>query len=492
MKLTMDMFVTFINEPLVNAELVKSLDIDSGNLQPDNILFGKILSNLLGTLKLQQSPLEIERNTLLPETKGSKIISLDSNNRGISPYLSSVFNKDNEHISSESDLVAFPSIQEQKGSDYHSEDIYQIIALSKKIFCYFLQSGDLPVNLEEQPEQYIHKLNNNKNNSAPSLNNEIITNDFVSKDLQVFKTCSPDIKENLKFINFINMDKNEADLSDSVSFSSVSKDSQILKTPLMSSIREVIQFLNTEKAEVDLTQRYHPFIIGSHMSDLEVSSHKESGNGEKGLLEKDVIPVFIREIKSFLDDANVKPLATEETLTIAEDIAHGEISKDKGHEQMSNFNNPSGTENAFFRIEDSNLKTSKDFQISDKTIILDDKQNNLYTVSKNGDASIEISIEPDGIGEVDIEFVLDKGVINAQINTSDTLGKEFFEKNLDNIMKALINEGLNIGNFSVSLQNKRGMAMYENNKEDIKDVCVANLNVLPVPLRNEGLISIFV
>ncbi|MGB9715108.1 MAG: flagellar hook-length control protein FliK [Thermodesulfovibrionales bacterium] len=471
----MDMFVTFISNPFISTELLKSLNVDSVNLQPDNTLFEKILSNFLGTLQLQQGSLEIEENTLLP-------VSCNSDNKGIPQFLSSLMNKDIEDITSESDIEVSPIVQEKKTSDYYPEDIYQkIIFLSKEIYNYLLQSGELTGKLEEQLEKYVHELSNNKGNSSfIPLKDKSITNDLISN-----------IKECPKFINYINMDKNGSDPSDSVSL-----DSQILKTSLLpsikSSIKEVIQFLNTEKTETDLTQGYHSSLDESRISDIKVSSYTSSGNGDKGVLEKDVIPVFIREIKSFLYDANIRPLHTEDTLTASEDIAHGEMSNEKGHNQMSNFNKSQGTENTFFTIGDSNVREPKAFEIHDKTITDDVKQNNSYTVSKKEDASIEISIEPDGIGEVDIELVLDKGVINAHISASDTIGKEFFERNLDNIMRALINEGLNIGNFSVFLQNKRGMVVYRNKEEDIKDIQITDTRVPHLPLRNEGLISIFV
>lgn len=120
-----------------------------------------------------------------------------------------------------------------------------------------------------------------------------------------------------------------------------------------------------------------------------------------------------------------------------------------------------------------------------------------FVLTKKDEASIGISIEPDGLGKLDIQLSLDKGTVNAHINASDNAGKDMLDKNLRQIMDALAKEGLNVGGFSVSLRNKNG---YQNNSAD-KDSsgngyarsikAIENSAQLPVYAGN-NLINIFV
>jgi hypothetical protein len=474
----MDMILN-ISGPFISTELIETLFVNPDISQSNNIPFGNILYSLLGNLQLQNDNL-----IHLGEGKGRL-------NTG-------------EGLNSEPDLKEFPADQNDKDLEHTTDYINQIIFL-KEIYNYLSQSGQLPTGIKEQLEDYIHYLDDVENYSPVILRNDFPSkNDLFSKDLQLFNTSlSSPVKE---IIQFINKKGKGSDLS-GIDI----RDFQIFRTSLFHAIKEVIQLFNTKKDGTDLTQKNHSFLNKPQISDfdfqpftksdgIETGFLKEnklpftnSGNGDIGFLEKDVIPVFIREIKSSLSNTdNIKPIIAEEILNADGDVAQGEMSKDKGHNQTSSFNNSSGTENTFFTIEDNKGKVSVDFNAPDKTFSIEDKHNDLYAVSKKGDASIEISLEPDGIGEIDIELVLDKGVINAQINVSENMGKEFIEKNLDNIMRALINEGLHVGSFSVSLQNKQDTSMYYTEKEDIKDIRLENAIGLPNAVHNEGLISIFV
>ncbi|NWF52154.1 MAG: flagellar hook-length control protein FliK, partial [Nitrospirae bacterium] len=325
--------------------------------------------------------------------------------------------------------------------EYNPEDINQIIFF-KEIYNYLSQSGHFPIKIEERREviQFIDR--EGKGVDLPGID---------TKDLQTFKTS------------------------------------------LIHAIREAIQLFTNRKDGTNLTAKNHFFLNEPQISDFDLLPFTKSVGGEAKFLEKDVLPVFIREIKSSLDYThNIKPIIAEDILNANEVVTQGKLSRDKGHNQTFNFNNFSGTENTFFSIENNNGEIYMDFNAPDKPLSLDDKYNDLYTISKKGDASIEISLEPNGMGEIDIELVLDKGVINAQINASENIGKEFIEKNLDNIMRVLISEGLHIGSFSVSLQNKEGTSVYGNKKEDIQDIRLANVRNLSNAEHNEGLISIFV
>ena len=78
-----------------------------------------------------------------------------------------------------------------------------------------------------------------------------------------------------------------------------------------------------------------------------------------------------------------------------------------------------------------------------------------FVVTKQADNSIEVRIEPEGLGKMDIKLYMDKGQLNAHINASESIGKEVIEGHLENIANKLAGEGINIGSFSVSLRNRK-------------------------------------
>jgi len=80
------------------------------------------------------------------------------------------------------------------------------------------------------------------------------------------------------------------------------------------------------------------------------------------------------------------------------------------------------------------------------------------TLMKTGvdDTSLRVSAEHPGIGKLDIELVLHKGLINGQINVFDAAGKEAIERNLYGIVNMLVRDGLSIGGLSVFLRDGRG------------------------------------
>ncbi len=75
------------------------------------------------------------------------------------------------------------------------------------------------------------------------------------------------------------------------------------------------------------------------------------------------------------------------------------------------------------------------------------------TLVRNDERSLEVLVRVEGIGEVDVELVLDNGAIRAQVSTSDMIGKELIERNLEHLLDTLSREGLNVGGFTVSLRN---------------------------------------
>ncbi len=129
----------------------------------------------------------------------------------------------------------------------------------------------------------------------------------------------------------------------------------------------------------------------------------------------------------------------------------------------------------------SNFLTSADRVIDlPKNINVGDLR---FSLVQKGDASIELTLQPDGIGKLEIEMVSAKGVINAYIGASDPIGKELIENNLQGIMDALAKEGINIGGFSVFLRDKKGGMNSESgekkivfNKEDKEVKAVSSTN----------------
>lgn len=111
---------------------------------------------------------------------------------------------------------------------------------------------------------------------------------------------------------------------------------------------------------------------------------------------------------------------------------------------------------------------------------------------KKGDASLELSLDTDGAGELKIELMLNKGVIHAQIHTSDEIGKNLIERNLSGLLQSLINEGLQVGNFSVFLKGKRSGMNDGTSRDDTGLGRMATALKPQVIAPMNGLVSIFV
>lgn len=118
---------------------------------------------------------------------------------------------------------------------------------------------------------------------------------------------------------------------------------------------------------------------------------------------------------------------------------------------------------------------------------------NAFITTKNNSSSINISLNTNDMGMLDIELVLERGVINGHINTTDNIGKELIERNLYRIIDSLTREGLNVGGFSVSLRHKgEGFSENRGNQEIIKrDSSIKDID-RPTYYLNQGIINIFV
>ena len=77
---------------------------------------------------------------------------------------------------------------------------------------------------------------------------------------------------------------------------------------------------------------------------------------------------------------------------------------------------------------------------------------NAFVLTRRSDTSVEVTLSPPGVGKLEIEVVLDKGVINANITAADPAGREAIERSLPQIVQTLANEGMSVGGFTVSLK----------------------------------------
>jgi flagellar hook-length control protein FliK len=71
---------------------------------------------------------------------------------------------------------------------------------------------------------------------------------------------------------------------------------------------------------------------------------------------------------------------------------------------------------------------------------------------------VEVTLSPPGIGKLEIEVVLDKGIVNANITAADPAGRDAITRSLPQILEALARDGMAIGGFTVSLKQRKDQA----------------------------------
>lgn len=64
---------------------------------------------------------------------------------------------------------------------------------------------------------------------------------------------------------------------------------------------------------------------------------------------------------------------------------------------------------------------------------------------------LTVSLEPDGMGKLDINLSLEKGVLHAHVHVQDEQARSLMENNMRQLIETLTREGLNVGGFMVSL-----------------------------------------
>jgi flagellar hook-length control protein FliK len=77
-----------------------------------------------------------------------------------------------------------------------------------------------------------------------------------------------------------------------------------------------------------------------------------------------------------------------------------------------------------------------------------------FTIKNHGPSSMALVLEPEGLGKLDIELKVTHDQIQGHILVHDAKGKDLIEHNLPHLLSEMVSEGLQIGQFTVSLKNQ--------------------------------------
>jgi len=205
---------------------------------------------------------------------------------------------------------------------------------------------------------------------------------------------------------------------------------------------------------------------------------------------KDFSPSEIEEITPPPAGASLKSTIVRGVSSLIEDFVKREGSTEKEHSKtQSPDTHITESGDLLPLLDNKNRNENSPLRVQ---ILQEPQKAASFVLPKKGDASIEVSLEPEGLGKIDIELTLDRGIVNAQITTSEIISKEIIERNLHTILSSLTDEGLNIGSFSVSLRNRQGNMSESNGKEAQKTLPAIKEIRIPVRLADSRMISIFV
>ncbi|MBI5607141.1 MAG: flagellar hook-length control protein FliK, partial [Deltaproteobacteria bacterium] len=84
------------------------------------------------------------------------------------------------------------------------------------------------------------------------------------------------------------------------------------------------------------------------------------------------------------------------------------------------------------------LPSSAHFQRSLEMVL---PQEQIFTVKRHGPSSLEVFLEPEGLGKLNIELKMTDHHLHAQIMVNDSIGKELIENNLPQLLSELGKEG---------------------------------------------------
>ncbi|HEX7519747.1 MAG TPA: flagellar hook-length control protein FliK [Candidatus Deferrimicrobium sp.] len=119
-----------------------------------------------------------------------------------------------------------------------------------------------------------------------------------------------------------------------------------------------------------------------------------------------------------------------------------------------------------------------------------------FVITRKSDTSVEVTLAPPGVGKLEIEVVLEKGVVNARILAADSAGREAIARSLPQIVEALARDGMNVGGFTVSLKERRDRTGGESGHGALRDpdsrLLSAVTQAASASAASAGLVDIFV
>jgi flagellar hook-length control protein FliK len=74
-----------------------------------------------------------------------------------------------------------------------------------------------------------------------------------------------------------------------------------------------------------------------------------------------------------------------------------------------------------------------------------------FSIVRHGN-HLAVQIEPGGLGKIDINLSLEQGLVNARIHVADPATRNLIENNMQQILDALLKEGVSVGGLSVALK----------------------------------------
>ncbi len=246
-------------------------------------------------------------------------------------------------------------------------------------------------------------------------------------------------------------------------------DSDLSKDNITKSKKIEMQ-VNPEKEGVPLTR-----IIGN--GELDISNDETLEKGGRGVISSN------RETDIKISASGHEPFKRDSNKEI--EVANSPNNDniiDSSTVEFRNF-----YDKGHIKTNPNNLPFTK--ELPDIAVVHDSR----VIISKGEISSIQVSLNTDEIGSLDIELVMDRGVINGHINATDPLGKELLEKTLYRLIETLTKDGLNIGGFSVSLRDREsGLPDYPKDGGFSSTIKSSFMQENIPSYVNRGLINIFV
>lgn len=112
-----------------------------------------------------------------------------------------------------------------------------------------------------------------------------------------------------------------------------------------------------------------------------------------------------------------------------------------------------------------------------------------------GGTSLAVKLEPEGMGKLDINVSLHDGKLHTQINVQNDATRELLTTNMQKLMDTLMQEGLSVGGFNVSLQKNDNREWAAENRQAYtakpESPSVASIASAGRPAGN-GLVNLFI